>query len=454
MPYQSLLNRNEEVALDLRPHWWYFGRQILTGIPLLILVILLLNLDGGWFKTGASWVIVALVIAWAVWLGLKYLSWARPTSWSRTSGSSTAPVSSPGRAPRSRSTASRTSTSPAHVRADHRGREPRGPVGGGAGHHPVRLRAASRRRAAGDLPPDGAREHRQSDRRAPMGDAVAKAVAGSSARPQGSVGASVPEQIEQLARLRDQGHITPEEYEAKKPSSSAACSGNRPRRTARRSRTGEAEASAPTSSDARPGEQVVGVVALARGDDTAAESGAGEARARAAGPCTRRRGVERGGRDLEVVAQARVARQHQGSERAHLAGPERAANSSTCVLGDDVTGSRVVAHLLQRASRSVATRGVRPASHAAALGVRAAGERACSPEWITTTPSARGIGIGSTWKCAAVEEQRVVPSREERGELVHEPAGHADRRDLGRERAGTRRADAGRRPPARSANVP
>ena len=53
----------EEVALDLRPHWWYFGRQILTGIPLLILVILLLNLDGGWFKTGASWVIVALVIA-------------------------------------------------------------------------------------------------------------------------------------------------------------------------------------------------------------------------------------------------------------------------------------------------------------------------------------------------------------------------------------------------------
>ena len=64
MPYPTkLLNRNEEIALDLRPHWWYFGRQILTGIPLLILVILLLNLDGGWFKTGASWVIVALVIA-------------------------------------------------------------------------------------------------------------------------------------------------------------------------------------------------------------------------------------------------------------------------------------------------------------------------------------------------------------------------------------------------------
>ncbi len=28
--------------------------------------------------------------------------------------------------------------------------------------------------------------------------------------------ASVPDQIEQLAHLRDQGHITPEEYEQKK----------------------------------------------------------------------------------------------------------------------------------------------------------------------------------------------------------------------------------------------
>jgi hypothetical protein len=36
------------------------------------------------------------------------------------------------------------------------------------------------------------------------------------AAPAPSPGAAVPEQIEQLARLRDQGHITDAEYEAKK----------------------------------------------------------------------------------------------------------------------------------------------------------------------------------------------------------------------------------------------
>jgi hypothetical protein len=45
-----------------------------------------------------------------------------------------------------------------------------------------------------------------------VGDAVARAMGG---QPQSS-GPSVPEQIEQLARLRDAGHITPEEFEAKK----------------------------------------------------------------------------------------------------------------------------------------------------------------------------------------------------------------------------------------------
>jgi hypothetical protein len=60
-----------------------------------------------------------------------------------------------------------------------------------------------------------ARENRQSSTDATaVGDAVAKALGDP---PRGVVpGASVPEQIEQLARLRDAGHITPEEYEAKK----------------------------------------------------------------------------------------------------------------------------------------------------------------------------------------------------------------------------------------------
>jgi uncharacterized membrane protein YdbT with pleckstrin-like domain len=72
VPYpQRLLNDGEEVALDLRPHWWYFSRHILSGIPLLLLLVLAFKVDNTvlwWF-----WAVLALV--WAGWLGLQYLNW-------------------------------------------------------------------------------------------------------------------------------------------------------------------------------------------------------------------------------------------------------------------------------------------------------------------------------------------------------------------------------------------
>ena len=72
MPYPTrLLNAGEEIALDLRPHWWYFSKHILTGVPVLILLVLAFSVDNTilwWF-----WAIVALI--WAGWLGLQYLNW-------------------------------------------------------------------------------------------------------------------------------------------------------------------------------------------------------------------------------------------------------------------------------------------------------------------------------------------------------------------------------------------
>ena len=72
MPYpQRLLNEGEEVALDLRPHWWYFSRHILSGVPLLLLLVLAFKIDNTvlwWF-----WAVLALV--WALWLGIQYLNW-------------------------------------------------------------------------------------------------------------------------------------------------------------------------------------------------------------------------------------------------------------------------------------------------------------------------------------------------------------------------------------------
>ena len=72
MPYpQRLLNDGEEVALDLRPHWWYFSRHILSGIPLLILLVLVWKVG----NTFLWWVWGVLALVWAGWLGLQYLNW-------------------------------------------------------------------------------------------------------------------------------------------------------------------------------------------------------------------------------------------------------------------------------------------------------------------------------------------------------------------------------------------
>ena len=227
MPYPTkLLNRNEEVALDLRPHWWYFGRQILTGIPLFFVIVLVLvwknDADGG-FNEGAATVatviVIALVVGWVVWLVVKYMAWAR-TYFVVTN----------------QRVVYRTG-----VVARHGVEIPLERIN----NINFRQRVFERLIGAGNLDiesageqgsttfnfvrhPDGVqqeiyrqmdqRDHRQAEIGADaVGDAVAKVMRdqgpGSGG---GGGGQSVPEQIEALARLRDAGHITPEEYEAKK----------------------------------------------------------------------------------------------------------------------------------------------------------------------------------------------------------------------------------------------
>jgi len=217
MPYPTkLLNRNEEVALDLRPHWWYFGRQILTGIPLFVLIVLVLAWSSdGFVKDAANWIVIALVVVWVVWLLVKYLSWAR-TYFVVTN----------------QRVIYRTG-----VVARHGVEIPLERIN----NINFRQRIFERIIGAGNLDiesageqgsttfnfvrhPDGvqqeiyrqmdARDHRQAAMGADaVGDAVAKVMR---EQGQGGGGQSVPEQIEALARLRDAGHITPEEFEAKK----------------------------------------------------------------------------------------------------------------------------------------------------------------------------------------------------------------------------------------------
>jgi uncharacterized membrane protein YdbT with pleckstrin-like domain len=76
VPYpKKLLNDGEEVALDLRPHWWYFSKHIMTGVPLFVVLVLIL---GETHDTTRKWLFIVwaiVAVAWAGWLAVKYMEW-------------------------------------------------------------------------------------------------------------------------------------------------------------------------------------------------------------------------------------------------------------------------------------------------------------------------------------------------------------------------------------------
>lgn len=78
MPYpRKLLNDNETLTLDLHPHWWFFARQILTGAPLLLVLVTWAVLNDGNFRSFIGYVLAILAGLWAAWLAIHYLSWRR-----------------------------------------------------------------------------------------------------------------------------------------------------------------------------------------------------------------------------------------------------------------------------------------------------------------------------------------------------------------------------------------
>jgi uncharacterized membrane protein YdbT with pleckstrin-like domain len=75
MPFpKRLLLDGEVVALDLRPHWWFFAGPMFTGIPVLVLLVGALKQNGD-VQTVGLWITVAVALGWAVWLGSRLLSW-------------------------------------------------------------------------------------------------------------------------------------------------------------------------------------------------------------------------------------------------------------------------------------------------------------------------------------------------------------------------------------------
>ncbi len=69
------MNDGEEIALDLRPHWWFFQKQVLTGLPLLIAAIgTVVGLEGNPRKY-VGYALGAAGVVWAVWLLGKLSQW-------------------------------------------------------------------------------------------------------------------------------------------------------------------------------------------------------------------------------------------------------------------------------------------------------------------------------------------------------------------------------------------
>jgi len=207
LPYpRHLINEGETVALDLHPHWWYFSKHILTGIPLFVALLGVIALQGNSSNAlkavvGWGWAILALL--WVAWLAIKYVQW-QYTHFVVTDDRvifRTGMLSKHGvEIPLERIN---------NINFDQR--------------------IFERIIGAGDLDIESAGREGQShfeDVRHPDGvqqeiyrqmEVNTKKQASWSAPPaQPSGGASIPEQIEQLAALRDKGHITAQEFESKK----------------------------------------------------------------------------------------------------------------------------------------------------------------------------------------------------------------------------------------------
>ena len=73
MPFpRKLLNDNEDVILDLRPHWWFLAGPTATfALAIAVALALAINVDGSWVGIVG---LVIIVVAF-VWVLGRYLRW-------------------------------------------------------------------------------------------------------------------------------------------------------------------------------------------------------------------------------------------------------------------------------------------------------------------------------------------------------------------------------------------
>ena len=204
MPYPAnLINPGENVALDLRPHWWFFSKHIATGIPLFVVGGFVLSVGNKWLN--ALWGIVAVV--WAGWLALKYLEW-----------NFTHFVVTDDRVIFRTGVLAKRGVEIPMERINninfHQGIWERII---GAGDLDIESAGKDGQSHFDDVwHPDGVQQELYRQMEANAKKRAAWANPGVSAAPAAPTPHTVPEQLQQLADLRDRGVITPAEFETKK----------------------------------------------------------------------------------------------------------------------------------------------------------------------------------------------------------------------------------------------
>jgi membrane protein YdbS with pleckstrin-like domain len=77
MPYpRKLLNDNETVALDMNPHWWFFGKAVLGIVAFIILGIFARVAFDGSLETALTWVAIIGIVGFAAFLVDRYARWS------------------------------------------------------------------------------------------------------------------------------------------------------------------------------------------------------------------------------------------------------------------------------------------------------------------------------------------------------------------------------------------
>ena len=69
---RKLLNENETVELDLRPHWWFLVPRTSVLVLAVLVGIWAMTADQDWVQIPAG----ILVLAALIWFGIRYAGWA------------------------------------------------------------------------------------------------------------------------------------------------------------------------------------------------------------------------------------------------------------------------------------------------------------------------------------------------------------------------------------------